>query len=133
MNGMHADDAPAASSRETATAVASAGSGAAAALLTLVSAACCVGPVIAPLIVGLLGASGAVWAAGLKPYSAWILAASFLCLVFGFWTVYRPRPACAITDAPDRRQVVLQRVARISLWFGAVSWTTALLLRLILP
>ena len=113
-------------------AIASASTGVAAAVLTLVSAACCVSPVLAPIIVGVLGASGAVWAAGLKPYGGWILGVSLVFLAFGFWTVYRPRPVCSIDDAP-RRARVLQRVAKGSLWVGAVSWTAALFLRLILP
>jgi len=65
-----------------------------------------------------LGASGAVWAAGLKPYGWWILGASAVFLAVGFWSVYRPRRACATTDVrrPNR---VIERVAEASLWVGA--------------
>ena len=62
---------------EVAGAIASASTGVAAAALTVVTAACCVSPVVAPIIVSVLGASGAVWAAGLKPYSWWILVGAF--------------------------------------------------------
>jgi hypothetical protein len=79
-----------------------------------------------------LGATGAVWVADLKPYSWWILAAAGLALVGGFWTVYRPRPACDIADGSSRSRL-LPRVAKLSLWIGAVCWTAALMLRLILP
>ena len=80
---------------EAAGAIASASTGVAAAALSVVTAACCVSPVVAPIIVSVLGASGAVWAAGLKPYSWWILGGAFVCLTYGFWTVYRPRRACS--------------------------------------
>jgi hypothetical protein len=113
-------------------AIASASTGVAAAALTVVSAACCVSPVLAPIIVSVLGASGAVWAAGLKPYGWWILAGAFACLAFGFWTVYRRRPDCAVGLAPPP-QGVLPTVAKVSLWFGAACWMSGVLLRFLLP
>jgi hypothetical protein len=113
-------------------AIASGSTGVAAALLTLVTAACCVSPVVAPLIVGVLGASGAVWAAGLKPYGGWILGTSFLFLAYGFWSVYRPRAARSIADAPLPGRV-LPRIAKGSLWVGAACWVAAVMLRLALP
>ena len=112
-------------------AIASASTGMAAAALSVAVAACCVSPVIAPIIVGALGAGGAVWAAGLKPYGGWILGASLLCLGLGFWSTYRSRPACDVEDMPTRSRV-LQTVAKVSLWVGAVSWTAALVVRLTL-
>jgi hypothetical protein len=117
---------------EAAGAIASASTGVAAAALTVVTAACCVSPVIAPIIVSLLGASGAVWAAGLKPYGWWILGAAFVCLAIGFWTVYRPRRDCAVGEGP-RARPALARVAKMSLWFGAACWMTGVFLRLLLP
>lgn len=106
--------------------------GVGAALVTLVAGACCVSPVLAPLIVGLLGAGGAVWVASLRPYGWWILGIAGMALGGGFWTVYRPRPACGV-GAPPRRNRLLGGIAKVSLWFGAVSWTAALVLRLVLP
>lgn len=113
-------------------AIASASTGVAAAGLTIVTAACCVSPVLAPILVGVLGASGAVWAAGLKPYGWWILGGALACLAFGFWTVYRPRPACAVEGVP-RSQRVLQNVSKISLWFGAACWLAGVMLKVLLP
>lgn len=113
-------------------AVGAASTGIGAALVTLVAGACCISPVLAPLIVGLLGASGAVWVASLKPYAWWVLALAGSALVAGFWTVYRPRTACAIGDFPKRSRL-MPRIAKISLWFGAICWTAALMLRLMLP
>ena len=117
---------------EAAGAIASASTGVAAAALTVVTAACCVSPVLAPIIVGVLGASGAVWAAGLKPYGWWILGAALVCLAFGFWTAYRPRPNCAVSDAPRQRRL-LPRIAKLSLWFGAACWMAGVLLKVLLP
>lgn len=117
---------------EAAGAIAAASTGVAAAALTVVTAACCVSPVIAPIIVAVLGASGAVWAAGLKPYGWWILAAAFVCLVFGFWTVYRPRRDCTVGEASRRRRV-LPRIAKLSLWFAVACWMTGFLLKVLLP
>lgn len=118
---------------QTAGAIASASTGVAAAALTVVTAACCVSPVIAPIIVGVLGASGAVWAAGLKPYSWWILGAAFLCLAYGFWTVYRPRANCAVGEAQPPSRGAWPKIAKISLWLGAACWMTGVLLRILLP
>lgn len=117
---------------EAAGAIASASTGVAAAALTVVSAACCVSPVLAPILVGILGASGSVWAAGLKPYGWWILGGAFASLVFGFWSVYRPRPSCPVEDVP-RTHRVLQRVAKGSLWLGAAFWMAGVLLKVLLP
>lgn len=115
-----------------ASAVGAATTGVGAAVVTLVAGACCVSPVLAPLIVGVLGASGAVWAASLKPYGWWILGIAGLSLAAGFWTVYRPRPVCDI-ELPSVSTRALPRIAKVSLWFGAVCWTAALMLRLSLP
>src|SRR5262249_499581 len=75
---------PGAGVAESAGAIASASTGLASALLTVVAGACCVSPVLAPIFVSVLGASGAVWAAGLKPYGWWILGGSAALLALGF-------------------------------------------------
>lgn len=99
-----------------------------AAVLATVASACCVGPVLAPVIVAVLGASGAAWAAGLKPYSLYILGAAFVLLAYGFRVVYRRRDACAdgtcAAPAP--------RVVRVVLWCAAGLWLGAALLNVFL-
>ena len=112
-------------------AIASGSAGVTAGALSLVAAGCCVSPVIAPILVSVLGASGVVWAAGLKPYSGWILTGAAACLAYGFWTVYRPQASCAVPAT--RMQRVLPRIAKVTLWVGSVCWTAALLLQLLLP
>lgn len=99
--------------------------GAGAAVLATAATACCA-PVLAPLIVGVLGVGGAVWAAGLEPYSLYILAAAGLLLAFGFRTVYRRRPLPAAAACPARSP----RSVRLVLWGSALLWVVALLLNL---
>jgi mercuric ion transport protein len=104
-------------------------SGAGSALAAVLASSCCVGPVLAPLIVAALGASGAAWAAGLKPYSPYLLAGSFALLLFGLWTTYRPRPACVDGTCPIRPG----RSVKTVLWAAVALWTLAALLNLIVP
>ncbi|MFQ5525905.1 MAG: mercuric transporter MerT family protein [Thermoanaerobaculia bacterium] len=110
-------------SDKSAVGVAAAGAGAAA--LATAASACCV-PVIAPLVVAVLGAGGAAWAAGLKPYSMAILAAAGLLLAYGYWVVYRPRTAARGEACPVRRPLT----ARLVLWLASALWAVAAFLNL---
>jgi len=94
-----------------------AGTGAAAA--SVVAGACCVGPTLAPAIVGVLGAGGAAWTAGFAPWAPWLLAGSFVLLVFGFHRTYRAERVC-------RNRATF--LARGVLWVAATVWLAALLL-----
>ena len=102
-----------------------------AALVTIVAGTCCVSPVLAPLIVGVLGAGGAAWAAGLKPYSSYILAASLLLLAGGFWSAYRPRTLC-VAGTVFRPPRWMSRLSKGVLWAGAVCWAGAVVVHLTL-
>jgi len=95
-----------------------------------VAAACCVSPVIAPIIVSCLAQAEPFGRPVLKPYGWWILGGALACLGFGFWTVYRPRRHCAIGQVSKTTRV-LSTISKISLWFGAVCWTAGLLLRVL--
>jgi mercuric ion transport protein len=95
-------------------------SGAGAALVATAATACCAGPVVAPLIVAVLGASGAAWAAGLKPYSPWLLGGSFLLLAYGFWSVYRVPKTCDAPAAAARRWS--GTAVKSVLWIAAILW-----------
>lgn len=81
---------------------------------------------IAPLIVAVFGAGGAAWAAGLQPLSPYLLIGSLALLLFGLWTVYRPRPAC---DA-EGRPTGAGRGVKAVLWVAVALWVFAALLRL---
>lgn len=103
--------------------------GAGSALLATAATACCAGPVLAPIVVGVLGASGAAWAAGLKPYSAWMLAGSGVLLCFGFWSEYRKRAQCAPMRAG--RANGMRGVVRVILWLSALLWAVAVAVNLL--
>lgn len=103
--------------------------GAGAALVAVFASSCCV-PVIAPLIVAVLGASGAAWAAGLKPYSPYILAGSLALLLYGLWTVYRPRPACGPEGCPTSGA---SRGVKAVLWIAVSLWALAVVLNFFPP
>ena len=107
--------------RERADGIGAAGAaiaGTGAAVGAAAAAACCVTPVISTLIVSLLGASGAVALAGLKPYTIYILGASFVALAYGFWALYRRPARCAA----DGQAVRPRRWIRVVLWAAAGIW-----------
>lgn len=107
-------------------AVGAAASGVGAALLSAASAVCCTGPVVATLVVTILGAGGAAWAAGLKPYSPYLSAASALLIGLGFWMTRR-RFACALGA---RRGVLWsRRVALAMLWLAALVWLASVVIQ----
>ena len=98
-------------------AVAAAGSGVGAALAATIATTCCIGPVAAPVLVSVLGASGAARAAGLEPYAPYLLLGSLPLLAYGFWIVYGRRRLCAEgVCRPSPRGV------RIVLWFASAIW-----------
>ena len=106
--------------------VAAAGGGIGAALVATVAGACCVGPVVSPILVSVLGAGGAARAAGLKPYSPWLLLGSLLLLGLGFWSVHRRRLLCAAGACQPS-----PRAVRITLWVGLAVWATAFALNVV--
>ena len=108
--------------------VGAAATSASAAVIATAASACCI-PIVAPLIVTVLGASGAAWAAGLKPYSLYFLVGSLGLLIFGFWTVYRPKRTCA-DETCSPRHTNAARAARVILWFAAALWLGAALLNI---
>ena len=105
-------------------------SGAGAALVATAATACCAGPVVAPLIVAVLGASGAAWAAGLKPYSPWLLGGSFVLLAYGFWSVYQVPKGCDVRAGGGRRWG--GAAVRTVLWLAAMLWLAAVAANLFL-
>ena len=124
--------APRATSASAIGALSAGSTGFGAALVTIVAGTCCVSPVLAPLIVGALGAGGAAWAAGLKPYSNYILAASLLLLAGGFWSAYRPRTRCVVGTDVSRPARWMSRLSKGVLWTGAVCWAGEVVVRLTL-
>ena len=103
------------------TAVGSATVGVGAAVTATLAGVCCTGPVIAPIVVGILGASGAAAAAGLKPYTLYLFAASAILLAIGVYSVRNAIRKCTLGAATSARPTSL-RVANVVLWVGAVIW-----------
>lgn len=114
---------------EAAGAVGSASLSVGAAAGAVVASVCCVGPVVAPIVVGLLGAGGAAWAASLKPYRAYLLLGSFVMLLLGFGMAYRRQRGC---DPGQRgRSTGARKLVRPILWFAATLWVAALTINLL--
>ncbi len=86
--------------------------GLASASVAALAGLCCAGPIT----VLLLGAGGAVAAAGLAPYRLPLLLVSGLLIFGGYWRVYRARsagPACSIG---------VGRWMRMSLTIASIAW-----------
>lgn len=97
-----------------------AGTGAAA--TAAAAAACCV-PVLSPLLVVVLGASGAAWVAGLKPWAPYLLGGALLLLLYAFWMLRRARRRCDPGEEPPSRwRQVLDLTTRPLLAGATVIW-----------
>lgn len=95
--------------------------GATAALTSTAASICCIGP----LAITLLGVNGAILAAGIKPYRAYLLGASLLLLGFAFWGVYGRRKATAGAHCPVRSG----RIAKLVLWVSSAFWIGAVVIQ----
>lgn len=110
--------------RQDAAAVGAGVVGAGAAVTAAIAAACCVGPALAPVFLGLLGAGGLAAVAGFRPYSPFLLALSGLMIGLSARTIFR-KPICAVGDA--RAPLSLgTRIARTLLAFSTLIWIAAL-------
>jgi len=100
------------------TSVAGIGAAATAAAASL----CCVGPAV----VSIVGVSGAVAAASLKPYRVFLILGSMALLGVAFWLTYQPRTASGTGGAacPTRAG----RVSRRIVWIAAAVWLVAVFL-----
>jgi hypothetical protein len=109
--------------------VATVGSGAA--VTAAAASACCSGPLIAPLLVSFLGAGGAAWAAGFKPYAPYALAGSLVMLLYAFRSAYRRPDTCALDNNRDTFTGPPTWL-RILLWSGAAVWMVSLAVNILL-
>ncbi len=92
-----------------------------AALTATVGSLCCVGPAV----VSIVGVSGAVLAAGLKPYRPYLMVGSLVLLGLSFWSAYRPAaPSLSGGAACPARS---GRTTRLVLWIAAGAWALALI------
>ena len=83
---------------------------------------CCVGPAV----VSIVGVSGAVAAAGLKPYRPFLILGSMALLGLAFWLTYQPRTAASGGAVACRTRA--GRMSRRIVWIAAVVWLGAVLL-----
>ena len=95
-----------------------------ASLVAVAASLCCVGPAV----VALLGAGGAVVAAGFAPYRPYLLVLSFALLGWGFWRSYRPR----VIDGAVCRPAA-GRWVRLTLWFSLAVTLLAVMLPVFVP
>jgi mercuric ion transport protein len=93
-----------------------------AAVTAALGSACCTGPLVGPLLVAALGASGAAALAGIKPYTPYLFGASFLMLAFSFYSAYRPAAQCA----PGATLQPAAKRTRFMIWLAAAVWLGAL-------
>ncbi len=111
--------------RQDAAAVGAATAATGSAVTAAVAAACCVGPSIAPLLLPVLGASGLITIAALRPYMTWLEVITALLLGFSFWQVYRRRAICVQGGAPAIPTSL--RIARIVTWVATGLWLLSVL------
>ena len=99
-----------------------AGAGAGAAAAATAAVACCV-PVVSPLLVAALGASGAAWITGLKPWAPYLLGVALFLLLFSFWRLRRS-PSCRTAGEESSRTWVrwLERATPLLLAISTIVW-----------
>ena len=120
-NHGRARPAPVRSEESQKATTAAAGVGAGAALTATVAGACCIGPTLSPLIVGVLGVSGAIQLAGIKPYTPYLLGGSLVMLAYAFWRAYRRQGECRVKP---------RRAVQVMLWVSVLIWMLAAATRL---
>jgi len=113
------------SARQDAAAVGAATAATGSAVTAAVAAACCVGPSLAPLLLPVLGASGLIAIAALRPHVIWLELLTALLLALSFWQVYRRRGACLEGTGSSAPRSL--RIARIVTWFATALWFLSLL------
>jgi mercuric ion transport protein len=80
----------------------------------VLASACCIGP----LVLGLLGISGAAFAQRLEPFRPYLLVMTYALLGGAFYLAYRPQAACGPGEACEMPRA--NRVGRIMLWIAAI-------------
>ncbi len=100
-------------------------SGVSAAVIAAVVGTCCLGPVLLPFLLGVLGVGGVARIAVLKTHSGWILITTGLMFAVAFWALYRARSPRAVVSTSEKRPIV-PVIAKGALWGCAISWIVAL-------
>jgi len=95
--------------------------GLAGAVTAAIAGLCCAGPIT----IALLGAGGAVAAAGLTPYRLPLLLASAGVLGFAYWRMYRPVAGNACPTAIGRWIKISLQAAIVAWIIAAILWLAA--------
>lgn len=95
--------------------------------MTATAAVACCAPIVSPLLVTVLGASGSVWVTGLKPYSPYLLVGSLALLGYAFWRVYGSGRGCGLSSDAGLRSRWLGRITLMLLWLSALVWFGAVI------
>ncbi len=80
----------------------------------ILASACCIGP----LVLGLMGVSGAALAHGFEPFRPYLLVVTYALLGGAFYLTYRPQAACGPDEACEMPRA--NRIGRIMLWIAAI-------------
>ncbi len=91
------------------------------ALTAAVAGACCVGPSLAPLLLPILGATGLIAVASLRPYTIWLELLAALMLAFSFRQAYRRRAGCQSVPTGLRVARAVTVLAS-ALWLVSVAY-----------
>lgn len=115
---------PHSAASESAKAAGAAVASASAAATATAAAACCV-PVLSPLIVGALGATGAAWLTGLKPWAPFLLAGGLLLLLYAVKTLRRVRQCGVYAHSRSARWI--GRGSALLLGISVLAWVASVL------
>ncbi len=80
----------------------------------ILASACCIGP----LVLGLLGISGAAFAQRFEPFRPYLLILTYALLGGAFYLTYRPQAACASGEACEMPRA--SRVGKMMIWIAAI-------------
>ncbi len=80
----------------------------------ILASACCIGP----LVLGLMGISGAAFARRFEPFRPYLLVVTYALLGGAFYLTYRPPAACGPGEACAMPRA--NRAGKIMLWIAAI-------------
>ena len=80
----------------------------------ILASACCIGP----LVLGLMGISGAAFAHRFEPFRPYLLVGTYALLGSAFYLTYRPQAACGPGEGCEMPGA--NRLGRLILWIAAI-------------
>jgi mercuric ion transport protein len=80
----------------------------------ILASACCIGP----LVLGLMGISGAAFAQRFEPFRPYLLVVTYALLSGAFYLTYRPQAVCGPGEVCEMPRA--NRVGKVMLWIAAI-------------